>query len=1238
MKKFSNALAYVLVFALMLGCCPDIRVHAAEHDNVKLENANLMVNDYIGLYASRTGRFAIGTTGGNPENELDNEKKLLFGYSNGSTSYTTFCIDGEPYRFYGDNAVFSTDTASNASEHTENGIHMYQQLSFCKNGATGREDIVEIKYIVTNVSDTDKSVGCRIMMDTQVGNNDRCPFRVPGYGAITTEKEFVGEDVPQIWQAFNNISKPGTIAQGRLYKRQEDKPDKIQFANWERIRYEAWDYQLIDNNNLGDSSVAITWNEEIFAPGESREYVTYFGLSELTQDLTGPMLLSVYSESELEIIENAYAPNPFSVNAYIENAGTDTMENIRVRLELPEGLTLWADSTETIEIGSIKSGVLVQETWNVKAEDTTEDQYYKLKIVLEYGDGESKTVTRTVHVPAIAKKTLPKALGYTLFSGNSEQPLAMYGWQSYITGNVYSGNDYIYQGSILNVTGKVDAVGKITTGGWQLHMDESNEEQEAIEMPDLRDDIVAKADIGEIYSESKTFTEDTTVFDGTICSEKDITFAGTNFSGSGYVIANANITCNINQGSTYNDGKVVMYAKEGDITLNGSEIALNGILYAPNGTVSVNANVFRLSGRIIAKNIVMNTSQNYIEGDESDISYIYDGDYETEEPERRGFYERTFLEDEITENLSEDGTFRAVCDAGVEASAWNHVTWNGIRTDDSNIEVTIATSEDGETYSDEVVVTNGTALEAVYGRYAKVTVYPKPSTTGDLPRITDLTVSTEHADLMTNAAPAWNLGQTVYETEKGNPVTVSLHSQDDAIGTASVYKLQLNDEDGSQTDAVLIEDISAIEKKITIEQSGTYNFTATVSDGELSTSQIISIYIPQENPEEENPEPEEPEYTLISQIEKIDFNEDFSKLQIVGTASAQGHLKKYHLSYGLAGEDMVTICEGEQEIENGLLGEIATENLESGNYVMYLVVEDETGVMCQATAEFELTAGQIIPGGDTGEDNPEPEEPEGGLLTEEQRNQLSAAKQSAIEWLKAQADEEGNWSKDGLMNTTCDALAVLQVTDSAMESTAYHNWVASLTQANVDEQCHAIWGKPDEEAMKALWSQQNADGGFGLTATFTSDLYDTLLVLKTEIYMQELGYASVEEDRLSNALNYIASRRNADGGFGYHEQDGSRITLTAEYAIILHKLGVTLQDESLKNFCEEQYTASFEEESYYHQTMLARVQHQYNGNTWTAENLEQILSVQKENGSIYEDVENTILFITLMDEMMTGEE
>lgn len=143
---------------------------------------------------------------------------------------------------------------------------------------------MEIKYTITNVGEVEKPVGLRIMLDTMLGGNDAAPFRVPQYGSITMETEFVGEEIPQFWQAFDNLSNPSVIAQGRFYKSADNKPDRVQFTNWNRVYNNSWGYSVNPSYSNGDSAVSVIWDETVFQPNESREYFTYYGLSEFTED------------------------------------------------------------------------------------------------------------------------------------------------------------------------------------------------------------------------------------------------------------------------------------------------------------------------------------------------------------------------------------------------------------------------------------------------------------------------------------------------------------------------------------------------------------------------------------------------------------------------------------------------------------------------------------------------------------------------------------------------------------------------------------------------------------------------------------------------------------------------------------------------------------------------------------------------------------------------------------------
>ena len=649
-----RCLSMLLIAAMVLGLIPQSAYAAGtgeeteQHPKTWMENDSLMKNDYIGLYTNQNGRYSIGTTGGDPENEKDENKKILYGYDSGSTSYTTFRINGSNYQYSSRTSAFDTDRADNTSEMDQQGIHITQKLSMLHNSATGRDDVVEIRYTVQNESDEEKNIGCRIMMDTQLGGNDSAPFRIPGVGAVTTETEYEGEDIPQIWQAFDSLSDPSVIAQGRFYKSTADRPDKVQFGNWRGMSGTAWDYPTHNGSGNGDSAVAVTWKENTLAPGETREYVTYYGLSEFSQDISAPLILSVYSEAELEEQDGSYVPNPFPVSAYIENIGSDTAKEVSVKLELPKGLTLAGDSEETVILGDVPVSRMRQAGWQVQAAPVRKDTDYKIRVVLSYDNGASKSVTRKIHVPAAtgtaSGREVPKALDYTLFTLNS---LAMSGYTYGITGNVYTGKSFMYSGSGLNISGRLDAADTIQTSGWQINIGEQKEHAEETAMPDLFGDIERKAGDIERFEDSTTFTDEKMTLSHSIKSQKDITFAGAEFEGSGYVIAGGDITCQIGQAKNYNDGKVVFCSEQGNITLNGSEFYLNGILYAPNGTVFINAHTFHLKGRIIAKNIMMSCGKVEIEGEEGDVSYLFDKD-KTEETEDRDTEESNKEEEQNT--------------------------------------------------------------------------------------------------------------------------------------------------------------------------------------------------------------------------------------------------------------------------------------------------------------------------------------------------------------------------------------------------------------------------------------------------------------------------------------------------------------------------------------------------------------------------------------------------------------
>ena len=250
--------------------------------------------------------------------------------------------------------------------------------------------------------------------------------------------------------------------------------------------------------------------------------------------------------------------------------------------------------------------------------------------------------------------------GYTIFSSNINEDITLNGWKSSITGGIYSGRDFICNLSEFYLDGKADTVGTVTANGWKINIPEKNENIEAAAMPDLEEAILAKAGEYTYYSESPSYIQDTNIINGSVMVAGDVIISGTNFEGDCYIIADGDIVYNVNSLNT--TGRLVLYSRNGNITVNGTNININGIMYAPRGKVSFNANETTVNGRIWADNVNFSGSIFNIKGSEDDLDLIGDTDIEppTEysvlsQGESKYGYKHEFVENEWS--LGKDTTF-----------------------------------------------------------------------------------------------------------------------------------------------------------------------------------------------------------------------------------------------------------------------------------------------------------------------------------------------------------------------------------------------------------------------------------------------------------------------------------------------------------------------------------------------------------------------------------------------------
>ena len=310
-----------------------------------------------------------------------------------------------------------------------------------------------------------------------------------------------------------------------------------------------------------------------------------------------PIAVSVDAPKELEVVGNRYTPNPITVKAFLKNISENVVENVKVEIVLPSGLSLVKNSSKSVDIGTMLPEQSKEASWEVNASAVKSDTYYQYEIIVTAADGYQRTVTKTLYVPELEKEEFE----YTLFSGSNTKDLSFYGWKSNIDGNIYTGSNFKYGGSEFYVDGRIDAVGSITTDGWKTEVTERNENVTALEMPNFEKAILENAQPCEYFEESPAYIQDRNVVNSSFITDGDVVISGTSFEGDCYIIANGDITYNVQNFET--TGRVLLYSRNGNITINGSQININGAMYAPNGTVAFNTYDTSVTGFICADSI-----------------------------------------------------------------------------------------------------------------------------------------------------------------------------------------------------------------------------------------------------------------------------------------------------------------------------------------------------------------------------------------------------------------------------------------------------------------------------------------------------------------------------------------------------------------------------------------------------------------------------------------------------------
>ena len=118
------------------------------------------------------------------------------------------------------------------------------------------------------------------MIDAMLGNDDKGIINV---NSLNSENEFEikEKDVLNSWSIFSDNKE--IEAYGKPSDNTDVVPSKIQFANWDNLYDNRWDYSINYNEENEDSAIGIVWDDVDIARGEKKLFSTCYGVKNIDE-------------------------------------------------------------------------------------------------------------------------------------------------------------------------------------------------------------------------------------------------------------------------------------------------------------------------------------------------------------------------------------------------------------------------------------------------------------------------------------------------------------------------------------------------------------------------------------------------------------------------------------------------------------------------------------------------------------------------------------------------------------------------------------------------------------------------------------------------------------------------------------------------------------------------------------------------------------------------------------------
>lgn len=154
----------------------------------------------------------------------------------------------------------------------------------------------------------------------------------------------------------------------------------------------------------------------------------------------------------------------------------------------------------------------------------------------------------------------------------------------------------------------------------------------------------------------------------------------------------------------------------------------------------------------------------------------------------------------------------------------------------------------------------------------------------------------------------------------------------------------------------------------------------------------------------------------------------------------------------------------------------------------------------------------------------------------------------AVVWLESRQTADGHWqdrAATAMRDTVAVVHALTELDPSFSGLTLARSWIASHSVTNLDQGAWKLSATDADAEASTLLAAQAADGGFAIKPGWTSGAFDTALVANA------LAHHDAGAPTLSDALQFVGSRQNADGSYGVADRGHGRVLPTLRAALLL---------------------------------------------------------------------------------------